>query len=274
MATTPVRSPVDLKIERANHHREQLLAELEAFRERKPYLIRERQEEWRGVPYWVVTAYQPERPPDSIPLILGDFVNNLRASLDYLVGEMRPDGPSKKSAFPIFTRRTTSPGFAGFFDVGYSKLAGIPSPAKKLIERMQPYDRRYGRPRIERAHWEVLAALEALWNIDKHRTILLATSLISPSEVRHYRTGEEASGIGHRFTPARDEADWWLPIDDGDQRFDPRFDVEVALAKPRGFAEDWPRQEWGDLAGLVGYMYQVVVYGVLPQLRQFIQRRP
>jgi hypothetical protein len=273
----PTGTPIDLKIERADYHRKLLVAELQAFRDREPqpYLIREHGEEWNGIRYRVLTAYQPERPPDIISLMLGDFLNNLRAALDYLVGEMRPDGPSKHSAFPICARRTSGPGHSGFLDVSKKKLAGIPDPAKERIERMQPYDRRYGRPRLERRHWDVLRVLETLWNIDKHRTVLLSTGLLAPKEVWHNRTDEEDSGIGFRFSPARDEADIWLPIDERDQRFNPRFLVEVALAKPRGFADDWPDREWGeDLGGLVDYMYRTVVWSVLPQLREFIQRGP
>lgn len=262
-----VSHPIDLKIERANHHREELIASLKTFRERKPYLIRENRKEWRGITYRVVTAYQPERPPYSVSLVLGDFIQNLRASLDYLVGEMRVDGPSRDSAFPICTRRS---GPNGFLQLSKKKLAGIPRPAQKMIERMQPYDR--GRPRKERVRWEVLRMLQTMWNVDKHRTILLATTLLSPDYIAHNRTGEEPSGIAHRISAARDEADWWLPIDNRDQTFDPHFGVEISLAKPRGFADDWPDIAGWPLDGLVDHLYNKVRYDVLPHLSQYVQR--
>jgi len=268
----PTGTPVDLKIERAGHHRKRLLDEIDAFREREPYLIREQRKDWQGRPYRVVTAYDAEQPPDCISQILGDFVNNLRSSLDHLVGQIRLDGPSKSSAFPICRRRTGQGG--SFMELRQRKLAGIPNPAKKLIERMQPYDRRYGRPSRARVRWEALSYLETLWQVDKHRTILLATSLLSPDSISHNRTGEESSGIGHRFTPTRDEADWWLPIDDDDQTFYPKFTVQISLAKPRGFADDWPDIDGWELDGLVDYMYRTVVWDVVPHLSKFIQRAP
>jgi hypothetical protein len=262
------RSVVDLKIERANQHREELIAAIKTFREREPYAIREDRKESKGILYRVVTAHKPEDPPDAIPLLLGDFVQNLRASLDYLIGAMRIDGPSRDSAFPICTRRS---GVNGFLQLSKRKLAGIPTPAKERIERMQPYDRRYGRPRIQRTHWQALAMLETFWKIEKHRTILLASSFLAPDYVAHNRSGEEASGIGHRITPTGDEADWWLPIDSRDQTFDPHFGIEVSLTKPRGFADDWPNIAGWALDGLVEYMYRTVQYQVLPELREFIQ---
>jgi hypothetical protein len=262
------KSVVDLKIERANQHREELLAHIKAFRERQPYSIREERKESGGILYRVVTAHNSEDPPDSIPLLLGDFIQNLRASLDYLIGAMRVDGPSRDSAFPICTRRS---GVNGFLQLSKKKLAGIPTPAKKRIERMQPYDRRYGRPRPERIHWEALAILQTFWNIEKHRTVLLAGGFLAPDYVAHNRTGKQSSGIGHRTTPSGDEADWWLPIDSRDQTFDPHFGIEVALTKPWGFADDWPDIVGWSLDGLVEYMYRTVYWEVLPQLREFIQ---
>jgi hypothetical protein len=262
------QSVVDLKIERANQHREELIANIKAFREREPYRIREQRKEWQGGLYRVVTAHQPEDPPDAIPLLLGDFVHNLRSALDYLVGAMRPDGPSRDSAFPICTRRGTA---NGFLNLSKKKLAGIPAPAKKRIKRMQPYDRRYGRPRLERVRWEALAFLETFWKVEKHRTILLASGFLAPDYVAHNRTGEQSSGIGHRTTPTGDEADWWLPIDSRDQTFDPHFGIEISLTKPRGYAEDWPSIAGWALDGLVEYMYRTVQYEVVPALREFIQ---
>ena len=223
-----------------------------------------------GRPYRVVTAYAAENPPDCIPQLLGDFLTNLRSALDHLIGHMRPDGPSKTFAFPICSRKTGQHG--SFMEVSGRKLADIPRPAKKIIEAMQPYDRRYGRPSRRRVQFEALGYLETLWNIDKHRTILLATSLLSPDYVGHNRGSEEPSGIAWRRAPADGEAEWWLPIDNRDQTFHPHFGVEVSLAKPRGFADDWPGIDGWAVDGLVDYMYRTVIWSVVPQLRKFIQR--
>lgn len=257
-------TPVDLKVERANQHRVELLAMLAAFRDREPYRIREDLKEWNGKPYRVITAHSPERPPEIVPLLTGDFINNLRSALDHLVGVMRSDGPTRTSAFPICDRR------GKFLAQRRSKLAGIPHPAKELIERMQPYDRRYGRPRRERSRWDALAILETLWNTDKHRAILLTSTLVAPDYLGHNRTGEQSAGIGFRVAPAGHEAEWWLPVDDRDQRFDPHFGVQVALAKPGGFAADWPELFDWPLDGLVNHLYSKVAHDVLPMFREYL----
>lgn len=138
----------DLKIERANHHREQLLADLEAFRDRKPYLIRERVEERGDLIYRFVSAEDAEPPPAHIALVRGDFVQNLRASLDHLVGAMLPDGPSRDSAFPICVRKD---GDSGFDRVSARKLAGIPDDAKDVIESKRQMSAREMAARAVRA---------------------------------------------------------------------------------------------------------------------------
>jgi hypothetical protein len=265
MAFPPLGHPIDLKIKWADHHRERLVKEIETYRERKPYLIREDFRESNGLPYRVVVAHSPEPLADEVVLRLGDFLNNLRASLDYLVGAMRPDGPNDKSAFPI-----TSKGRKRFREVSRVPLRGIPYPAKELIEKVQPYHR--GRPRWKRQQWWPLEALERLWNIDKHRSLLVTTTLLSPEHVWHNRTGEEGSGIGWRVAHGENEAEWWLPLDDRDQNFHPEFGIQISLAKPRGFTGDWlPRIEDWELDALVNAMYSTVYHRVLPQFGKFVK---
>lgn len=263
---------VDLKIERANHHREQLLADLEAFRDRKPYVIRERIEERGDLLYRVVSAEDAEPPPAQIALVLGDFVQNLRASLDHLVGAMLPDGPSRDSAFPICIRKD---GDSGFDRVSARKLAGIPHDAKDVIESMQPYVRSDDDQDWHRDMFRPLGTLHTLWNIDKHRSILLSTTLVEPKYVGHNRSAQEASGIGRRFSAAGGIAEWWLPVDEKDQAFDPHFGVEVSLTRPRGFVDDWPAGIGSrPLDGLVEQLYRTVAHVAVPGLRKFIEPVP
>ena len=259
----------DLKIGRANHHREQLLADLQAFRDREPYVIRERIEERGAVTYRVVSAEDAEQPPDQIALVLGDFIQNLRSSLDHVVGAIRADGPSKDSAFPICFRKD---GDAGFDRVSIKKLAGIPEAAKDIIESMQPYVPADGDRDWHRDMFRPLGILHTLWNIDKHRSILLSTTLVRPKYIGHNRTTDEPSGIGHRLAAAGGIAEWWLPVDERDQAFDPHFGIEVSLTRPIGFADDWP-PEMGSrpLDGLVEQLYRTVAFGAVPRLREFMR---
>lgn len=260
---------VDLKIQWADHHRIALHTAFEAFRDRQPppYLITEDRRVHEGREYRVLTAH-PEPAPDEFGLIFGDFLQNLRSSLDYLVGAMRTDGPSRNSQFPILLERPKGP--HGFKRRACVSLQGIPDEAVKLIHFMQPYHR----PDVPARHtFKSLAAIEALWNIAKHRTLHVVTAATKPDYVGHQGTEEGASGIGFRMAAANHSSEIWLPTTKPDERFDPHFTVHVSLAEPRGFANDWPRwvESW-ELDGLVDHFHRVIRYEVATQFSQFIQR--
>lgn len=264
-------TPIDLKVQRADRHRQELVAAVEAFKARNPYKISEHRRKWRGVTYRILVAHDPEPAPDDIGLMLGDFIHNLRASLDYLVGAIRPGGATEYSAFPIRHRKSGVRGFDALTrGTGRTNpLADVPSQAKKAIERMQPYDR----GRRERLLYRSLADLDALWQIEKHRSILLTTPLVWPSQVGYEGPVHEPSGVRFKIDPSGHEAEWWLPVDKGDA-FDPQFAIEVAVAHvgPHPLAADGlPRPvEWEALEAFVDEMYNTVVHRVLPKLHQFI----
>lgn len=118
-----------------------------------------------------------DRPfPDWWGLIVGDFVQNLRAALDHLVCRLLyadDREPTKRNAFPIFdqlpagdSRRTWN-----------GMVAGLDAAAVSFIERCQPYHRGNG-PRGHTLH-----ALRELSNEDKHRLLLPAVAAIkNPGE--------------------------------------------------------------------------------------------
>ncbi len=65
----------------------------------------------------------------------------------------------------------------------------------------------------------------------------------------------------------------WLPVTEPEERFDPHFEVNVTLAKPRGFARDWlPRLGTWEAENLMDHLHRVIRYEVLPQFNQFLQR--
>jgi hypothetical protein len=103
--------------------------------------------------------------PPCIPIIVGDCLQNLRSSLDYLVWELviaAQGDPGEKSEFPICG---TPKGFKDAIGRGF--LSNVPPAAITEIEALQPYH--HGQ------HWEkdVLWVLNKLTNINKHRRILL-----------------------------------------------------------------------------------------------------
>lgn len=120
--------------------------------------------------------------------MLGDFMHNLRASLDYLVWglaseEHRTERPLPE--FPIFSKPE------GFQVSGIRKIRSLPEEAKGLIERVQPYQHpawdgyTSGGPGVRAG--SPLAIVQALDNIDKHRTPLVTAWWVRG----HHATGPE-----------------------------------------------------------------------------------
>lgn len=260
---------VDLKIQWADHHREALHSTLKAFKDRKPppYLVTEDRRVYEGTEYRVLTAH-PEPAPDEFGLIFGDYLQNLRSSLDYLVGAMRPGGPSRNSRFPIFLERRQGKD-GRFRNRACVALRGIPEEAVRLIHFMQPYHR----PDVLIRHtFKTLAAIETLWNISKHRTLHVVTAATVPDYVGRDRSDDQAKRIGFRFPGPDHSSEIWLPITEPQESFQPHFTVRMTLAQPGGFANDWPQwvERW-ELDGLVDHFCRVIRYEVATQFKQFIQ---
>ncbi len=103
--------------------------------------------------------------PSVVPLLIGDCLQNLRSSLDYLVWELvlaAKKKPSKNNQFLICHEVDT---FKSQVERG--RLNGISDEALIEIERLQPYhcgDKWMQAP---------LVILDELCNINKHRRLLL-----------------------------------------------------------------------------------------------------
>jgi hypothetical protein len=113
-------------------------------------------------------------PPPPFACIVGDFVTNLRASLDYIVWELTvlagrslSVGQMRKVTFPIATDQASFTKANGTAD-HLSRICGIPAAAMSVIESVQPYH----------AGYEAMGALDSLVRTDKHRTLLLCASLV------------------------------------------------------------------------------------------------
>ena len=234
-------SDVDRKLARAEHHRDELKALLDEYRKRKPYRTDERADKFAGEPYRVVFAYDLEPVPDDAALIFGDVVQNVRATLDYLIGELRRDGPSGDSQFPICDT------FEVFRQARASQLSGVPGAACDVIELMQAYgpdpDRsQYSEWPLDRQMREAhrpLRWLQTLWNVDKHRALAVASGWVHLDWASHRR--DEPSGIRFRVDRIGGRAEYWVLLDGRDPFIDPHYDVTVRLAPPpRGQMDDWP----------------------------------
>lgn len=144
------------------------------------------EEGWRYVskePYEVVTKLEGDRigvegiitsePPPGLACIVGDFVTNCRAALDYVAWELvtkavaaaritLTDGQKRRVTFPIVSNQATFAKKDGTAD-HLAKVCGVPPATMSVIESVQPYH----------AGYEPLDSLDLLVRTDKHRTLLL-----------------------------------------------------------------------------------------------------
>jgi len=159
----PSLDGVRLKIYRAQEHLDAILGVVRKFSQCHCELIPEKDLKANIV---VLRASLPE-PPTSLGVIIGDFLYNVRSSLDHIVWQLvlanPPNQPKEgKSAFPICT---TPENFAAQVDRG--RLAGMCDKAFAVVESLQPYGGRN----------PFLVTLDDLHNFDKHRMLHVTTAV-------------------------------------------------------------------------------------------------
>jgi len=116
------------------------------------------------------------KPPSELSLIIGDFLFNARASLDYLVHVLveknPPSAPTNRNMFPI----CSSPESFATQLRGH-RLDGVPDAAKALIEGLQPYT----------DSQNPLRRMADLHELDKHRSLNLVTAVASDTHINWNR---------------------------------------------------------------------------------------
>jgi hypothetical protein len=154
----------EAKLLRARQHLYALDSEIKGWLATHPYSKIGEFNAQTGEHVVYVEPYE-ETPPDSISLLIGDCVHNLRVCLDHLAyslavrhtGDPLPADMAKTSEFPIFIDDKW------YIKSAPSKIRGIAPSAQAVIESLQPY------------HAGSKASIHALWhlselcNIDKHR---------------------------------------------------------------------------------------------------------
>jgi hypothetical protein len=153
-----------LKVKRAKHHIADLDARIHEFFTRKPHpypIIREIDSETGDL---VFKLGKCSPIPEDFPLIVGDAIQNLRASLDHLVSHLvRSNGcvPVTSTGFP-FCKTSEK-----YKTEGPRKIDGIAPEAIPMFGALQPYpggnDGLYG--------------LHEMSNIDKHRLLVVCACM-------------------------------------------------------------------------------------------------
>jgi hypothetical protein len=133
-------------------------------------------------PLWLATGDEPAHPafrdiaqhrrelPPRFGVILGDFLVNLRASLDHAVNGVAGSNAGEYTKFPIVGPPKKGKKLRPWGDVLATDLVGVPPPCQAAIKRMQPY---HGHRRGKQ-----LLLLGSLCNLDKHKVLHAATYLV------------------------------------------------------------------------------------------------
>lgn len=82
-------------------HLADIEAEVTRFTNSNPYRALRDRERDPNPRLWIYRADLIEQTSDELPLIVGDFVNNLRSSLDFMVAAFVTGQQRRKSKFPI-----------------------------------------------------------------------------------------------------------------------------------------------------------------------------
>src|SRR5580658_4055833 len=152
-----------LKLSRAKLHLDALDQEVRLFKQSEPHRITTEEDEDGG--WYIVKIEHLKDISLGVALIAGDFISCLRSSLDHLAWQLATlptDSPSRDISFPICEKDSLDT------QIRIVKATyGIPDAAVAIMKQFQPYN---GGDAYKSTH---LWRLNKLWNIDKHRHILL-----------------------------------------------------------------------------------------------------
>jgi len=151
---------IDLKIQRANKHIDELYVVVQKFKATNPYKIASRRDLESGE--HIVYVHTADPLPPIIPVIAGDVIQNLYSSLDYLASKLviaNRGTPTSKTAFPITKNVPTTRDEIVRYE---GQVCGMREEVKQLLKSLNPYRGQ------DNAFW----ILHKLNNINKHRSLV------------------------------------------------------------------------------------------------------
>lgn len=170
------KSPWARKIRRAEKHLAELKDELRAYESSDRYAAIRDLDTDPNPGVWMYRAKLTDQPNENLPLIIGDIVHNLRASLDHVMAAFAPTKRKRHAKFPIFTEDfwRTNPHTGEHVDRGtvarnarqaYKRdVKDLPREARRIVGMTQPF-----RASVD-STW--LNELHALDIADKHYSLL------------------------------------------------------------------------------------------------------
>jgi len=207
-----------LKAKRAEEHKEELLKEIKAFFDSKPYTIGTKTDpQTKRLIYYITKA---DKVPDRIALITGDIIQSLRSTLDHLIYQLfiinsKDAKPTRHLYFPILEN------LAMYEKEKERKTKGISQSALDLIDKVKPY----------KGGNDILWKIHELNNIDKHRLLVTVGSSFGSVDIGAHMQELMKASFPSFDTPEMPlfikPADILFPLESGDELF-----IDAPDAKP------------------------------------------
>jgi hypothetical protein len=167
---------LDAKLARARELIPLLQSEIDDYYASDPVRLRlEHREDPKRMEAVVESVHQP---PLRLGVLMGEFVHNLRSTLDHLAWQLaltKTRTPHDKLQFPILDRK---PSEAAWRSRVGDQLRCVPPEAVQQIWDLQPFH-------SERPETNALAIVRELSNEDKHRVILQPVSASKRPDESH-----------------------------------------------------------------------------------------
>jgi hypothetical protein len=262
-----------LKLDRAYRHLQELHGEITAFLKLQPYRTALYKDE-AGLEH-VLVGYLTHWPPETLPLIIGDCMQNMRVALDHLawaLAGLSGVKPPRNTAFPIYlnpadfhdrTKKGAPTGRSGL-----KKIQAIPAEAQETIEELQPYH-------SEDPELDPLWVLNEYSRIDRHRTLSIVFAM---SDYTSVDIGRRTESGGFVSDPDM-VVDSVLSIGDfrhGGELFrftlkEPDPNVEVRYDSPLYLALGKAYEATGEpVINLLENIHQHIAQEVLPRFERFL----
>lgn len=275
------------KLGRAVEHFEQLKAQIVGWEQGQGYTLRAVPS---PAPFYVLRA-DIERPieDEPFPLVLGDFLQNARAALDYLSGELGHAGAggamsedeARAATFPI--ARTPEL----FAQIVAQRLPMISETVRTVLESLQPYV-----TGDDLWMWEPLWILHELARVDRHRFLHIGYAwigILEPDPDNSHNVsisdlsvteGPLSFAIVDGLEQAEAElADTGIAEESPilatfhAERINPEEEMHMAwrYAIEIGFSKDRLPETLSELGGIFGTNVVFALSGIVPKIRAVFQ---
>lgn len=167
-----------LKLKRADEHLADIDMLTASLRERREYPVIETMKPYKEGPLWdYVLDLDQVQPPERLPILMGDYMFNVRSALDHLAVSLAPRKYRRKVSFPInqtdpLTRHQASGDYLNAEAAGrwLALCKWLPDDCIAALKVLQPYEAATLHGHSADRH--ALALLSGFQNADKHRELI------------------------------------------------------------------------------------------------------